>query len=152
MSKYITLRGRYGEGKYAIVDDEDYYRFCSISWSVNNSGYVTGVIKVGKSSSLHSAILETDSEIDHINGNKLDNRRCNLRVCTRSQNNMNKSKSKYKYKGVFPNKKGNRWRTQITLHRKTYCLGTFDNQEDAAEAYNKKALELFGEFARINSI
>jgi hypothetical protein len=92
-------------------------------------------------------------EVDHINGNGLDNRRVNLRFVTRAQNNMNKAKykhSKSPYKGVT--KYGEAWKAAIYFEKKRIHLGVFDNAEDAGKAYNAKAKELFGEHARLNII
>lgn len=93
--------------------------------------------------------------IDHINMNKLDNRLCNLRECVNSENQRNKpglpgSSSIYKGVSLTANKK--RWRARIILQKVHYYLGTFDDEKEAAIAYNKKALELFGEFAWLNKI
>jgi len=94
-------------------------------------------------------------EVDHINRNKLDNRRENLRECTRSQNSMNKGKMvsekrqfKSKYKGVCRNK--GLWRARIYKDAKQISLGYFDTEEEAARAYDNKAYELFGNFAALN--
>lgn len=94
-------------------------------------------------------------QIDHINGNTLDNRKRNLRFCTNSQNASNKEKqinNTSGYKGVCYDKAKNKWKAQIAKHNKNYFIGLFDNKEQAAIAYNKKAIELHGEFARLNII
>lgn len=96
--------------------------------------------------------------VDHKNRDKLDNRRTNLRLSTKTDNEGNKIKRRTHagkrthsaYKGVT--KSRDRWRAIITYDKKTYNIGTFATQEEAAEAYNAKALELFGEFATLNSI
>jgi len=93
--------------------------------------------------------------VDHKNSDSLDNRKSNLRICTMAQNNLNKSKRiirTSKYKGLCHNKRHNRWIAYITLNRKTYHLGYFDDEIEAAKAYNEKAKELHGEFARLNKI
>lgn len=92
---------------------------------------------------------------DHINRNRLDNRRCNLRKCTLSQNMQNRvvlPNNKAGFKGVHwcgPDKK---WQAQIYVGKKRHYLGKYKDKHDAARAYNKAALELHGEFACINKV
>ena len=93
--------------------------------------------------------------VDHINHNTLDNRRKNLRLCTWAQNNQNRRPSKRKnklskYKGVSFYKKSKLYRALIWCNKKQYFLGYFKDETDAAKAYDKKARELFGEFAYLN--
>lgn len=97
--------------------------------------------------------LEDGFLVDHINRDKLDCRRDNLRIANRSENAANKSKAKNskatsKYKGV--SKFRNKWKASITVNRKSIYLGTFDNETDAAYAYDAAAKEYFGEFAVLN--
>jgi hypothetical protein len=89
--------------------------------------------------------------IDHINGDRADNRLCNLRECTPSQNQWNRGperRNKTGYKGVGLNESGNRFRAYIRFKTKTYALGTFDTPEEAHAAYVSAASSLHGEFAR----
>lgn len=90
--------------------------------------------------------------VDHINGNPLDNRKVNLRVVTAQQNSFNTAARKFSsnYKGVSKRNRRKPWEVNITHDGKDYYLGTFSNEDDAAKAYDKKAKELFGEFARLN--
>lgn len=95
-------------------------------------------------------------QVDHINGDGLDNRKSNLRICNASQNVANKGKIKSNtsgYKGVFY-VKGRRknWVSQIGKDMKLIRIGYFGTKEEAAKAYNDKALELFGEFAFLNRL
>jgi hypothetical protein len=104
------------------------------------------------------------SLVDHRNGNTLDNRRCNLRLATRAQNVFNtakrKAKATSKYKGVTWSKQASsngtkydgKWRAQIRHNSKLIHIGMFTNELEAARAYNSKAKELFGEFARLNDV
>lgn len=89
-------------------------------------------------------------DIDHVNGSGLDNRRANLRACTRSENNANRHRAQSKtsrVKGVHLEKQTGRWRAEIHWQGRRYTLGRFAALEDAAEAYRAKAEELFGAFA-----
>ena len=101
--------------------------------------------------------------VDHINHNTLDNRKCNLRVCTASENSYNCRGSltrKGKYKGVYPNSNNEHaklrsrrtWWATITQKKKKFYLGTFKTEREAASAYNVAAKHLFGKFAYFNSI
>lgn len=92
-----------------------------------------------------------DKHIDHINGNGKDNRICNLRLATVSQNLANRSHTKRsttKIKGVYWDKARGKWKVQITVRYKQINIGRFDTIAEAQAAYNAKAVELFGEFAR----
>lgn len=99
--------------------------------------------------------IPKDKFVDHINGNILDNRRSNLRICTHQQNCVNKPSTKEGYKGIYKLPSG-RYQARISnksnKSKPVICIGTFDTENEAAEAYNKKALELHGEFARLNVI
>lgn len=90
---------------------------------------------------------------DHINGNRLDNRRENLRVCTQGENNRNKAKYRNKssqYKGVSWDSTNKSWYAQIIINKKHYSLGHYRNELEAAKAYDEGAKKHHGEFARIN--
>jgi hypothetical protein len=93
--------------------------------------------------------------VDHENQDGLDNRRANLRIATRSQNNANQRRRKDNtsgYKGVVWHKRERRWQAQIQVEGKCLYLGGFDDPKDAAQAYNVAAFTHFGEFARLNEI
>lgn len=93
--------------------------------------------------------------IDHINGVRNDNRIENLRECTHSQNHQNKKipiSNSSGYKGVSKAKGGVKWRARLKINGKEYHIGTFPNTVDAAKAYNKKAIEIYGDFACLNEI
>ena len=127
-------------------------------WSVNANGYASRHSYTSNGKDLmHRIILNvTDPKIqvDHINGDKLDNRRQNLREATVSQNlansevNPNHATS---YKGVTTTPYG-KYRSRIGFMNERIFIGDFNTEEDAARAYNEKAVELFGEYARINII
>lgn len=104
---------------------------------------------------MHQLILKTPPgyEVDHINRDGLDNRRCNLRAATRSQNNANsRPRRGKKYKGVFMRARlGSRpWQAAIKANHHKHFLGYFATAEQAARAYDAAARRLFGEFARPN--
>lgn len=97
----------------------------------------------------------TSQEVDHINGNGLDCRRGNLRLCTKSENQRNRRPNQNGtsgYKGVGWYKKYNCWRVRIQVNGKKQHIGYFDNEIDAATAYDNAAKQLHGEFARLNLI
>jgi hypothetical protein len=90
--------------------------------------------------------------VDHIDGNSTNNRRRNLRTCTRRQNlyNSRPRRGKSKYKGVRYEKRTKRWVAEITHRGRKYHLGSFKNEVEAAKAYDRKARQLFGPYARLN--
>jgi hypothetical protein len=103
--------------------------------------------------------LKNAEEADHINGNRLDNRRTNLRLTTHLENSSNIKKprriktdkiSASNYKGVSYNKCNGKWRARITFKGNTTHIGYYDNEKDAAIEYDKKAIILFGEYAKLN--
>lgn len=122
--------------------------------------YITRhIYKDGKRTTeeFHRVILNVQKgfEIDHINGDTLDNRRSNLRICTKSGNMRNRSVSINNivgYKGVGFIKKLSKWNARIRVDNKLIYLGLFCSKEDAALAYNEAALKYWGEFARLNEI
>jgi hypothetical protein len=153
--KSITLT----KGKVAWVDDEDYEWLNQWKWHANVHGLTWYAVRgVGPSSSqlnikMHRLIMNApeDMEVDHINGNGWDNRRENLRLCTNLQNQWNRPKQRNNttgYKGVKRSR--GKFRATIQFRKKDIHLGHFSTAEQAARAYDKKARELFGEFARLN--
>lgn len=155
----ITTRN----GKEILVNDD--FEIPS-GWSINvtSHGYARLLRATGKrfpsgaykydSVYLHRHIMKPpkNMQVDHINGNKLDNRRANLRICNNADNNYNKGQRKGKYKGVHYSNNSNKWVAQITKNGKTKHLGLFVDQDDAALAYNEAARSLHGEFAYVNKI
>lgn len=157
------------KGYVALVDDEDYNRvnsYCSWQAKVNpkKNGKVvyafTNKWNNGVQSylAMHRFIMNlnvNDPQIDHEDGNGLNNQKYNLRLCINKQNARNKPKSEFRqftsqYKGVNWKSKIKRWIAQISCDHNKMHLGCFDTQEEAARAYDRKALELFGEFAKTN--
>lgn len=103
---------------------------------------------------MHRVILEAPKgmEVDHINHNTLDNRRENLRLCERFQNNGNRGVGRHNKSGLKGvNFDRNRWKAEISVKNKTVYLGRFKTKEDAGRAYDVAAINHFGQFARTNS-
>lgn len=150
------------KGQYCIVDDADFNSLKKYSWHVrcdrDGRYYATRSFWEGdkmKTLPMHRQLLDAPKGVyvDHINGNTLDNRRSNLRLCTNRQNTQNARKrartgSKSKYKGVSEHY--GKWRARIRVDGAVIHLGSFLNQVDAAKAYDKAAAKYFGEFARLN--
>ena len=139
-----------------LLDDEDYERLKHVRWYRSVLGYAMGRMD-GKVTYLHRAVLQAPSDalVDHINHDKLDNRKCNIRLCTdhESHGNMKpQRRSKSGYKGVFPVSKSTSWRAQLNAYGETKYLGCFETKEEEAKAYNKAAKEHFGEFAWLNPV
>lgn len=141
------------------VNNEDFENLNKYKWYFSKTGYTRATINKNRIF-MHRYITSCpkNMEVDHINGDKLDNRRLNLRICTRKQNSQNSKKMKNCtsiYKGVRYDKSSKRikrWMAAIETNGKCITIGRFHTQEEAATAYNKKALELFGEYANINNI
>jgi hypothetical protein len=153
MSKTISLT----QGKVALVSDEDFDRVNQFKWCFSH-GYGYRKADHGtKTQYMHRFILgaQKDDEVDHKNQNKLDNRRENLRFCSRSENSANKGKQKNSttgYMGVSWNKNRQKYKAYIVCEGTQHELGFYDDKHEAAEAYNKKALLIYGEFAYLNRI
>ena len=137
-----------------IVDEEKWHDLNKLTWTLDDMGYANnGVIN----KRLHQYVfgdVPPKHIVDHINQDRKDTRRYNLRAATRSGNSHNQTKREgltSTYIGVHQRPSG-RWRAQITKDGKVYSCGTHSTREDAAEARNDKAIELFGEFANLNIV
>lgn len=163
--KYINLNGKYSGENRAIIDDEDYEKVSKHSWQVlkrptkyKNKKYVRSTFYFKnnqKTMLLHRFVLNApnDLQVDHINGDTLDNRKENLRLCTHNQNQMNQKiqiRNKYGYKGIKTH--GDKWVARIGKDGKGIYIGIYGTKEEAAIAYNKKSIELFGEYANLNKV
>ena len=155
----IELYDKEGNIKdYTIIDIEDYDKAKNIKWSIGGRGYVTHGRRNGINFKLHRIVLglsKSNKNPDHINGNPLDNRKSNLRICTQHQNTCNNKIPKNNtsgYKGVTWDKSRKKWAALIKFNYKSIHLGRFEDKLKAVLAYNEKAKELFGEYARLNLI
>ena len=153
------------QGKFAIVDPEDYDELAKYKWFAMRSrrglyairmAEVKGANGKRKKIRMHRQILHVPQGkfIDHINHNGLDNRKANLRIVTNLQNSWNKRKQKgnysSQYKGVSWSKCVGKWHTEIYCRGAKIFIGYFDDEKKAARAYDAKAQELYGDYAALN--
>lgn len=166
--KYNTydLSGEYGigytsKGEEFYFDLEDYDLIKNYCWRINSDGYVSTNIWINKTVSglyMHRIILgceNSEIKIDHINHEKYNNQKYNLRIATSSQNNMNASISKNNTSGVtgvYFDKKANKWTAQITINKQTKSLGFFDDFEKAVKTRLQAENKYFGEYSYSNSM
>lgn len=153
-----------GKVYFFFIDKSDLGVLENNCWNVREKGNTFYVTCMDRSTRkilfLHRVILGTKKGtfVDHIDGDGLNNLRCNLRECSLSQNSRNKlanrtNKLYSKYKGVTSSYKPTKpFRATIFFNGKRISLGLFHKEEDAAIAYNKAALKYFGEFAKLNVI
>lgn len=153
------------KGKWAFIDTEDIPKVAHIHWHIHEgkkftttycrgskweNGKAVGVM-------LHRIITGANPGqlVDHINHNGLDNRKCNLRICTAQENNrsvVKRKKGTSIFKGVYYDKRRHDYKATITVNKKTITIGYYKKEIDAAKAYNERALKLFGDFAVFNDI
>ncbi|MGD0077289.1 MAG: AP2 domain-containing protein [Sedimentisphaerales bacterium] len=159
---YTFRRIYLGEGEYTIVEPRDYYWLKNYNWYLGGNGkefYVFRNVKVGRGKtkmvSMHRQIMGFPEGllVDHRNNIPLDNRRANLRSATQSQNRQNRRKrenTSSRFIGVSFDKKSNKWKVKIKTEIKEVYLGRFDNEIDAAKAYDAAAKKYHREFAKLN--
>ncbi len=150
--RYIPLT----RGLFAIVDAADYERVSRYKWCATGSGSRAYACRshYGRHLSMHRFIMNPPDGmvVDHIDGNRLNNRRSNLRICTIQQNIWNsrpKGKSS-RYKGVCRDRDKKKWVVYVRCNGHNWYMGRFEAEIDAARAYDRKAFELFGEYAWLN--
>jgi hypothetical protein len=157
----IIKSKRYGQ-MTVFFDDDDYPIINKHNWYISKSRSTfyarTNRYENGLETTIRMHMMLMgfpDSRIDHINGNGLDNRKQNLRLCTNSQNCLNKDKRKDNttgYKGVWFHKKNNKFICSTTINGKVFYGGSFQTVQEAAKRYNELALIHHGEFAKLNII
>jgi hypothetical protein len=150
------------QGKFALVDDDDFEWLNQWKWRLDlKGGYAVRNVRMGKRIPriyMHKLILNPPKGLftDHINHDKLDNRRSNLRMCTTSQNGANRLKqtkvSSSKFKGVTWHKRDGVWQVMLRKNGRAIFIGYFGNEEEAAMKYNEFAIKEFGEFAKLNEL
>lgn len=150
------------QGFFTIIDKDDFEKVSQFNWQVgirpNGRKYARKSPRTPGEEKLHRFIMNPprNKEIDHINCDTLDNRKCNLRICDRAENRKNTVKQKgnfsSKYKGVHWIAKRNRWMSQIVVNKKKITIGDFSTDIEGAYAYDRAALKYHGEFARTNAM
>jgi hypothetical protein len=149
------------QGKFALVDDGDFEFLNEFNWKLVSDGYAARNERIAgkiKTIYIHRIVNKTPKgmQTDHINGDRLDCQKPNLRNCTNSQNQMNSPKkltkrSTSKYKGVCKAWKRELWRVQVNTEKnKTQHIGYYKTEIEAARAYDEAAGRYFGEFAWTN--
>jgi len=144
------------KGHFAIVDESDFESLSKFNWHSHKGYAQRNFYSPQKQTTIkmHRQIMraEDGKQVDHINGNKLDNRKCNLRICTNQQNTFNSSAHKNstsKLKGVSWYKSGSKWRAQISINQKRTHIGYFKTEQEAFDAYKKLAKQHYGEFSKV---
>lgn len=155
------------QGKFALVDDEDYEYLNQWKWYAwkhykHKTFYAVRNIRLGNNTRttifMHRVILGlTDSKIqgEHRDNEGLNNLRSNIRPCTNSQNQMNRGvilNTTSGFKGVSWSRERNKWISQISISGKQKNLGRFTSKIEAAEKYNEAAIKYYGEFSKLNQI
>ena len=162
---YAFRRIRMSQPRYAVVDPADYDRLKGYQWVVKSGGKAFYAQRYGPCRKgarnptivyMHQEILKVPKGmvVDHMNHDGMDNRRANLRAATHSQNLCNRKKRSgamySKYKGVHWHKLNKKWSSRVTYQKKTIELGYFENEIEAAKAYDEAAKIHHGEFACLN--
>ena len=144
-------------GLFTSVDAKDYPSLSQYTWFAEGTdkNYYAVRKENGKSIKMHRQIMNAPDHlvVDHIDHNGLNNRRSNLRLATFTQNCQNQRRLSHKtskYKGVHWNKGCKKWAAQITSNKKTYRLGYFSNETEAARAYDQAARKYHRDFASLN--
>lgn len=146
-------------GGYALISDQDLELVSKYKWGANyiNNNVISTTKINGKRLNLSIFIMNPPKGmiVDHINGDRFNNTRKNLRICTNLQNTRNcklSVRNSSGYKGVHWHIRHKKWIARITVNYHKINLGDFKNPKEAAQAYNEAAIKYFGEFARLNRI
>jgi hypothetical protein len=160
--KKINISTKKYPNKFAIVDDEDYIKLLNYgNWYFDNNKHKGNATSVshGHKEKMHRFLMNCPigKIIDHVNGDTLDNRKCNLRICDYINNSHNRGPNKDKkssqYKGVFRfDSKRNPWVVRIGYNGRYYNIGYFKTEKQAAKQYNCAARIFHGEFAYLNEV
>lgn len=134
-----------------LFDKEDFELIKNYAWRTQGNGYIVSTNAEHATVYLHKLVMTTTEclEVDHINLDKLDNRKENLRVCTRQQNACNRCAPKNNtsgYPGVLWEKRFNKWRARIISNKHDYHLGLFDNYNDAVKARKEAEIKFHGDY------
>lgn len=153
--KELRISSRTKEA-YTLVDDDDYNRLLTYRWWINPQGYVwtrdyTNGWRNPKNILLHRLLMSAPRNltVDHIDRNPLNNQKVNLRLATYSEQNMNtktRSDNTSGHRGVYWEKRRNCWRVCIHNNNKQIHIGQFKVKQDAIDAYEKRAREIYGKF------
>jgi hypothetical protein len=145
-------------GYQVKLDSEDEhflneYRWVPVVTGRSKTTYLRSCVRRGVYIYFHRIVIipEKGKDIDHIDGNGLNNIKSNLRICTHAQNLFNRGKNKNNtsgFKGVVWYPRTSKWKAQIMYQRKMFHIGLFSTPEEASEAYKNRAIQLFGEFAK----
>ena len=158
MGDSVMKRIKLTQNQFALVDDIDFPELNKLKWyamKTSYGGYMAVRAVKRKKILMHRVVMDCPQglDVDHISHSTLNNRKSNLRICSRSQNSMNSNPRKNtssQYKGCCWYKRKRKWIAYIILNRKQIHLGYFDSEIEAARAYDKAAVEHFGEFALFN--
>ncbi len=159
VTKFAIISKIHGE-KEITIDTKDWEKVKNYTWYVtydNKKKRYKAILSKARHSPgvlLHNLIMNSKPN-DHKDGDIFNNRKCNLRKCTSSQNNCNRKIPKNNtsgLKGVSWHKNKKKWEADITINNKTIFLGLYKDKIEAALAYNKAAIKYHGEFARLNQI
>lgn len=150
------------QGKFALVDDEDFERLNQYKWHCSAKGYAVRTEQIPRTKNkitfwMHREIVGTPKgmETDHKDQNTLNNQRGNLRTATKGQNQYNQKKHSNNtsgFRGVYFNKQKQRFCAQIAVNKKNIHIGFFKTIEEAVSAHDLAAIEFHGKFAKINNV
>lgn len=159
VAQIILCDNRGAEVSRATIDAEDADKVRGSKWRLDikrKTSEATHYAATGRSPKimLHRAVMgaKLGEIVDHVDGDGLNNRKENLRICNISENTANWHRLRSKYRGVYYHKATKKWAAEIYQQRKKYYIGLFGTPEDAARAYNQKAVELRGTAAKLNTI
>lgn len=149
--KYINLNKFKGAKSLATVSDEDFDSLSEFNWSLDANGYAIRFPGI----KMHRVVMNAvhGQEVDHINGDRADNRRENLRICTRAQNQHNQRVrvgGLSRFKGVTYDKRSRKYLAQIVINKKRKHLKYTKTEEEAARIYDAAAIAAFGVYAKTN--